>query len=174
LRQDDAVTYPAHWEGDVVLADGGKVHVRPIEPSDAERLRRMGSRLSPDTVYLRFFSHVTLSDRDIERLTTVDHDDRVALVALVDDEMVGVARYSRLEVPTDAEVAVVIEDAHQGRHLAPLLLERLTAAARERGIERFCAVVMPENRRMLHVLLGLVPTAERHLSDGYVELSWPT
>jgi RimJ/RimL family protein N-acetyltransferase len=168
------VTYPAHWEGDVVLPDGGKVHVRPIEPSDADRLRRFASRLSHDTVYLRFFSLITLSDQDVERLTTVDHDDRVALVALVDDEMIGVARYTRLAVPTDAEVAVVIEDAHQGRHVAPVLLERLTQAARERGIERFCAVVLPENRRMIHVLLGMVPTAERHLSDGYVELSWPT
>jgi len=168
------VTYPAHWEGDVVLPDGGKVHVRPIEPSDAERLRRMGSRLSPDTVYMRFFAPITLSDADVERLTTVDHDDRVALVALVGDEMVGVARYTRLETPTQAEVAVVIEDAHQGRHLAPALLERITVAARDRGIAQFCAVVLPENRRMLHVLLGLVPTAERHLSGGYVELSWPT
>jgi RimJ/RimL family protein N-acetyltransferase len=174
VRQDDAVTYPAHWEGDVVLADGGKAHVRPIEPTDADRLRRFGSRLSPDTVYMRFFSIVTLSDRDIEHLTTVDHDDRVALIALVDDEIVGVARYTRLTAPTDAEVAVVIEDAHQGRHLAPVLLERLSAAARERGIERFCALVLPENRRMIHVLLGMVPTAERHLSDGYVELSWST
>jgi hypothetical protein len=55
-----------------------------------------------------------------------------------------------------------------------VLLERLSAAARERGIERFCALVLPENRRMIHVLLGMVPTAERHLSDGYVELSWST
>ena len=168
------MTYPAHWEEDVVLPDGGTVHVRPIEPSDADRLRRFASRLSPDTVYLRFFSLITLSDQDVARLTTVDHDDRVALLALVDGEMIGVARYTRLAVPTDAEVAVVIEDAHQGRHVAPVLLERLTQAARERGIERFCALVLPENRRMIHVLLGMVPTAERHLSDGYVELSWPT
>ena len=166
--------YPAHWESDVELPDGGHIHVRPIGPDDGDRLRAMAGRLSPDTVYMRFFSMITLSDRDVERLTTVDHDDRVALVALVGDEMVGVARYSRLATPTEAEIAVLVEDAQQGRHIAGVLLERLTAAARERGIERFCATVLPENRRMLHVLLGLVPDAERHLADGYVELSWHT
>lgn len=166
--------HPGHWESDAVLPDGGTVHVRPIRPSDAERLRRMATRLSRDTVYFRFFSVSTLSDSDVERLTTVDHDERVALVALIDDEMAGVARYARLSTPTDAEVAVVVEDAQQGRHLGPVLLERLTVAARERGVERFCATVLPENQRMIRVLLGMVPTAERHLADGYVELSWPT
>ena len=167
------MSYPAHWEADVVLADGGTVHVRPITPEDGDRLRAMSRRLSPDTVYMRFFSMITLSDYDVERLTDVDHVDRVALVALVDDDMVGVGRFTRLPSGTEAEVALVVEDAHQGRHLGPLLLERLTEAARERGIERFTASVLPDNRRMIEVLLGMAPDIERHLADGYVELSWP-
>ncbi|HUR51306.1 MAG TPA: GNAT family N-acetyltransferase [Mycobacteriales bacterium] len=166
------MSYPAHWEGDVVLPDGGPVHVRPIRPDDGPRLRAMAARLSPASVYSRFFSMITLSDRDVTRLTTVDHDDRVALVALVDDEMVGVARYARLDPRTVAEVALIIEDAHQGRHLGPALLQRLQAVARERGVERFCADVLPENRRMVEILLGLAPDMERHLTGGYLELSW--
>jgi len=172
-RHDGRVTYPAHWEADVVLADGGTVHVRPITPEDADRLRAMHARLSPDTIYMRFFSMVrTLSARDVERFTTVDHVDRAALVAVLRDEMIGVVRYARTG-PAEAEVAVVVEDAHQGRGLGPVLLEHLAAAGEERGIERFVAEVLPSNTRMIQVFRSAGYEVERHLADGYVELSYP-
>ena len=167
-------TYPSHWEADVVLTDGGTVHLRPITPLDADRLRAMHSRLSPDTVYMRFFSMVrTLAARDVERLTTVDYADRVAFIALLRDEMVGVVRYDRTPGTSEAEVAIVVEDAHQGRGLGPVMLEHLAAAGEERGIERFCANVLPSNRRMLEVFRSAGFEVERHMSDGYVELVYP-
>src|SRR4051794_23030220 len=46
--------YPAHWEADVVLADGGTAHVRPFKPADADRLRAFYSRLSDESIYFRF------------------------------------------------------------------------------------------------------------------------
>ncbi len=166
--------YPRHWESDAVLADGGTVHLRPITPDDAERLRAFHSRLSPDTVYNRFFTMVrTLPARDVERFTTVDHDDRAAVVALLRDEIVGVVRYERLPGTHDAEVAVVVEDAHQGRGLGPLLLEHLISAAREREVERFVADVLPSNRRMLEVFRSVGFEITRAMADGYVELFFP-
>jgi acyl-CoA synthetase (NDP forming)/RimJ/RimL family protein N-acetyltransferase len=168
------VSYPAHWEADAVLGDGGTVHLRPITPDDAELLREFHSRLSPETVYNRFFTMVrTLSARDVERFTTVDHDDRVAVVALLQGRIVGVCRYDRAPGAPDAEVAVVVEDAHQGRGLGPLLLEHLTAAARQRGVERFRADVLPSNRKMLNVFRSAGFEIDRELADGYVELSYP-
>ena len=168
------MTYPSRWEADVVLADGGTVQLRPIRPDDADPLRAMHSRLSPDTVYMRFFSMVrTVSAREVERLTTVDYDDRVAVVAVLRDEIVGVTRYDRLLGTADAEVAVVVEDAHQGRGLGPLLLEHLAAAGEEQGIERFVANVLPSNRRMLEVFRTAGFEVERHMADGFVELVYP-
>ena len=81
-------------------------------------------------------------------------------------------RYSRVR-ETDAEVAVVVEDAHQGRGLGPVLLEHLSAAAQERGVERFTATVLPNNRRMLDVFTSAGFEIQRHLADGYIELSYP-
>ncbi len=168
------VAYPAHWEADAVLSDGGTVHLRPITPDDADRLRAFHERLSPETVYNRFFTAVrTLSARDVERFTRVDHDERAAVVALLRDQIVGVVRYARLSDPGSAEVAVVVEDAHQGRGLGALLLEHLTAAARERGVERFVADVLPSNRRMLAVFRSAGFALSRELADGYVELTYP-
>jgi acetyl coenzyme A synthetase (ADP forming)-like protein len=143
---------PEHWASDVVLVDGGTVHVRPIEPADGPALVAFHGRLSPDTVYSRFFSvKPTLSDAEVERFTHVDHDARVALVAELGDRLVGVARYDRTADEREAEVAFVVADEHQGRGIATVLLEHLAAAARERGITRFVAETLPGNRRMLEV-----------------------
>jgi acetyl coenzyme A synthetase (ADP forming)-like protein len=145
-------TWPEHWVSDVVLVDGGTVHVRPIEPADGPALVAFHGRLSPDTVYSRFFSvKPTLSEAEVERFTHVDHDARVALVAELGDRLVGVARYDRTASDREAEVAFVVADEHQGRGIGTVLLEHLAAAARERGITRFVAQTLPSNRRMLDV-----------------------
>ncbi|MFP5370000.1 MAG: N-acetyltransferase family protein, partial [Actinomycetes bacterium] len=120
---------PAHWEADVVAADGGTVHLRPIRPSDAEGLEGLMERSSDQTRYYRFFGPMKrLSERDLHRFTHVDHDARVAFVVLLGDQVVAVGRYDRLPGTTDAEVAFLVEDAHQGRGLGSVLLEHLAAA----------------------------------------------
>ena len=164
--------YPARWEADVVLRDGGTAHLRPIRPDDADRLRRFHSRLSDDTIYNRFFTlYRELSDRDVERFTIVDHVGRAALVATVGGELIGVVRYERME-PDRAEVAFNIEDAHQGRGLGTVFLEHIAAAARERGISRFVADVLPANRKMLRVFSDAGYVVDRAVDDGVVRLAF--
>ncbi len=163
--------YPAHWEADVVLADGGTAHVRPIRPADADRLRAFYSRLSPESIYFRFFGpRPRLSDREVTRFTTVDYESRVALIATIGAEMVAVIRYDRTG-PGEAEVAFLVEDAHQGRGVASVLLEHLAATARERGIERFVADVLPANMKMMGVLRQAGYTAESSFADGVVRMT---
>ncbi len=164
--------YPAHWEADIVLRDGGTAHLRPIRPDDADRLRRFQSRLSDETIYFRFFSlYRDLSPKDVERFTVVDYHDRVALIATIGDEMIGVVRYERID-KSSAEVAFNIEDAHQGRGLGSIFLEHIAAAARERGISRFVADVLPANRKMLHVFEEAGYVVDHEFEDGIVRLSF--
>ena len=76
--------YPLQWEADVLLADGGVVHLRPSGPADADAIRAMHGRSSSKKLYLRYFSAVsTVSDRQIEFFADVDHDSRVGLVAVL-------------------------------------------------------------------------------------------
>jgi acyl-CoA synthetase (NDP forming)/RimJ/RimL family protein N-acetyltransferase len=167
------VAYPDHWEADVVLADGGTAHLRPIRPDDADPLREFYARLSPESIYFRFFSpRPTLSERDIERFTHVDHVDRVALIATIGEAMVAVVRYDRIPRERDtAEVAFLVEDAQQGRGLGTILLEHIAGAARERGVGRFIADVLPENRRMGRVFRDAGYVAEQRFEEGVLRLS---
>src|SRR5439155_21772564 len=90
------------------------------------------------------------------------------------DELIAVARYERLGAGSpEAEVAFVVEDAHQGRGLGPVLLEYLAAAAAEEGISRFVAEVLPSNAPMLGVFAAAGYSVDRRCADGVVHLSFP-
>ncbi|MEY2457310.1 MAG: hypothetical protein QOK06_2404, partial [Acidimicrobiaceae bacterium] len=139
---------PERWESDVVTADGATVHVRTIRPDDAERLLAFHARQSAESIYFRYFSpHPRLSPAEVAHLTEVNFQDRMAFVAVVDDELVGTARYDRWPDRDEAEVAFFVDDENRGRGLATILLEFLAAAARESGVATFVAHVLPSNRR---------------------------
>ena len=164
--------YPAGWEADVVLRDGGTAHLRPITPDDSAALARMHEAQSPESVYLRFFAPMPrLPQRDLDRFVNVDHRDRVALIMLIGDDIIGVGRFDRLS-DTDAEVAFNIADAHQGRGVGSILLEHLAAAARESGIQRFTAEVLPQNRSMLQVFQAAGYEVTRGFDDGVVAVKF--
>jgi len=137
---------------DVVLSDGTTAHVRAIRPDDADALRAFHSRLSPESIVLRFFGpHPRLSDAEVERFTHVDGADRLALVAERDAQLLAVARYDRSPSSDEAEVAFVVGDAFQGHGLGTLLLQHLADAARSHGIHHLVADTLSENFRMLNV-----------------------
>ncbi|MCU1356564.1 MAG: CoA-binding domain protein, partial [Acidimicrobiales bacterium] len=164
-------TYPARWEGEVVLSDGGTMYVRPIRPDDAQGIVSFHERQSPESIYFRFFSpRPRLSSRDVERFTHVDYVDRMAFVGLLGDDLVGVARYDRHRARSDAEVAFFVDDDHHGRGMATVLLEYLAAAAREVGISGFTASVLPQNRKMLGVFTQAGFSAKSHFEQGVIEV----
>jgi acyl-CoA synthetase (NDP forming)/GNAT superfamily N-acetyltransferase len=172
MQPESAGQYPEHWEADVVLRDGGTCHLRPIGPSDGQRLRDFHGRLSAQTIYFRYFApYPELSDRDVQRFTHVDHDQRVAIVATVGGEIVGIGRYDRVS-DTEAEIAFTVRDDHQSRGLGSVLLEHLAAAARERGIDRFVAEVLPANNKMIGTFQRAGYTVAQEMADGVVRLAF--
>ncbi|PRY18411.1 GNAT family N-acetyltransferase [Kineococcus rhizosphaerae] len=171
------VGYPTRWEADVALRDGGTAHVRPIRPDDADAVAAFHDRQSEESRYFRFFAPMPrLSRRDLTRFTQVDHVDRVALVATVGQDIVGIARFDAAPVrpgrPRSAEVAFNISDAHQGRGLGSVLLEHLAAAARERGIRRFTADVLPSNAKMIGVFREAGFEVRQGYADGVLDVSF--
>lgn len=165
--------YPEYWEADVVLRDGSTGHLRPISPDDADAVQAFHMRQSQNSIYLRFFTYKSsLSAKELRRFTEVDHVGRVAFVVTRGQDIIGIGRYDRLDNPDEAEVAFNVSDAYQGRGLGSILLEHLAAAARENGIRRFTAEVLPENRKMITVFAEAGYEVERRFDDGVVELNF--
>jgi GNAT superfamily N-acetyltransferase len=139
----------------VILADGGRILVRPLLPSDRDELAERYLELSPEARRLRFFNAPDrLSARLLDYLMDVDGPDRCAFVAqAIDDEGtpgVGLARYVRSRDDARlAEAAVTVLDAYHSRGIATALLRRLADHARDHGITTFTASVMWENRQLL-------------------------
>lgn len=148
-----------------MLRDGRTARLRPITPDDAERLVAFYEEVSAQSKYFRFFAPMPhLSDKDVARFTQVDHRERVAFVLTVAERIIAVGRYE-LTNPGEAEVAFLVQDAHQGRGIGQLLLEHLAQAAREHDIHRFVAEVLPDNQRMLQVF----HEAGYQVTDGWDE-----
>jgi GNAT superfamily N-acetyltransferase len=156
------------------LRDGSAVDVRPISPDDRDHLVESFERLSPQSRYRRFFSPVaSLSERQLDYLTDVDHHDHEALVAVEPGGgIVAVARYVRTSPPSVAEPAIVVRDDWQGRGLAGLLLDVLADRARSEGIDSFIAPVLAENRSAIR-LFERLGDATTHRDGTEVELTIP-
>jgi succinyl-CoA synthetase alpha subunit/GNAT superfamily N-acetyltransferase len=162
------------WASDVVLGDGGTAHIRPIRPTDAPALAAFHRRQSAESIYRRYFSpKPSLSDADLAHFTNVDHVDREALVVERLGEFVGWASYERWAGRDDADAAFMVDDEHQGKGIATLLLEHLAAIARSNGIVRFTAEVLADNRPMLAVFSRAGWPVERRFDSGVVDLDFP-
>ena len=164
-----AAAPPVPALGEIVeLANGATVTVRPIELTDAFRLRRMFDRSSPETVYHRFFAPIpTPRDEMLVHISAVDHETREALVAVASDgELVGIAQYEGRPGADEAEVAITVEDAWQGSGLGTELLLRLGKLGARRGLVAFTAIVMGENSAAVRFLKRLSPDATVRLEHG--------
>ena len=171
--EQDVPAAPRHWEADVLLRDGRAAHIRPITRDDGDLLVEFYARVSDESKYYRFFSPMpNLSPRDVRRFIQVDHADRVALVLTLSGRMIAVGRYDVVK-DGEAEVAFLVEDQHQGRGIAQLLLEHLAQAARERGIQRFTAEILPDNSRMIQTFRDAGYRIVSEYEDGVLSLDFP-
>jgi GNAT superfamily N-acetyltransferase len=99
-----------------------------------------------------------LTSQELEYLTEVDGVNHVAIGVtrtLPDgrEEGIAVARVIRLpDDPETAEPAIAVIDAYHGQGLGTILLARLVAAARERGVKRFRCEFLADNRKIRALL----------------------
>ena len=142
-----------------MTCDHEHVVLRPFEASDRERLVRMFDRLSPSSVYRRFFTIFPKLDGPVlAHLTAVDHVDHESVVAVLGDEIVGLAGYDRRAGERDtAELSVLVEDDCHRRGLARRLLRDVTRRARDQGVTRVTVSMLTENQPALGLLRSIEP-----------------
>jgi acyl-CoA synthetase (NDP forming)/RimJ/RimL family protein N-acetyltransferase len=156
---------------DVILRDGSALRLRSPQAEDEAAIKAFFDTLAPDSRYMRFHG-VGRTDTVSRDYAHADGDTRVALLARLGDRVVAVAGYDRLNEPGVAEVAFAVADDMQGRGLATRLLEQLAEVAGERGVRRFDAEVMSDNRRMLGVFssAGFDVRRETAFGEAHLEL----
>ena len=164
----------ARRDASVVLADGETVLVRALRPADAPALAAFHLRQSPESNYRRFFSaKPVLTPTELRHFTDVDMVGRAALCVERHGEFIAWASYERWPGRDDADTAFMVDEAHQGKGIATLLLEHLAAIATSNGIERFTAEVLAENRAMLSVFARAGWPLQRTYESGVIEVDFP-
>ncbi len=134
-----------------LLTDGTTIEIRPARPDDLDAVRDMHEKLSPDSLYLRFFSmSPSAAEREARRLCREPAPDHAALLALLDGELIGCGSSECDDPPSQsAEVAFTVADDMHHRGVGMLLLDHLISLARSRGLHAFTAETLSENAPML-------------------------
>ena len=157
-----------------LLTDGGTVEVRPAQRQDFEAVRALHAAMSPDNMYLRFFSMSPgAAEQEARRVCREPDSEHAALLAWQDGRVVGVGAYEPTAKPGVAEVAFAVPDDVHGRGIASLLLEHLVWQARQRGLAAFTAETLAENSAMLRVFADAGLPAKRRIAGETVELTFP-
>jgi GNAT superfamily N-acetyltransferase len=159
----------------IKAGDGAQLYVRHIRPSDKEMLANGWLELSPRSQYRRFLApKPVLTKGDLRYLTEIDGNDHVALVAVCLDDpsrLVAVARYVRLaHDPDAAEVAVTVADHMQGKKIGKQLGVLLADEARGRGVKRFTAALLAENRPALRLMATMTDRLVSHIDQGVTDV----
>ncbi len=152
--------YPAHLRRQWAMPDGSVVTVRPVRPEDAGLERAFIASLSPQARRMRFMAgEGEVPPSLVARMTQIDYDREMALVATVVDGgvecQIGSARYARLPDGVSVEFAVVLSDAWQRRGLGRRLMAAIIDSARVGGARSMAGDVYADNTGMLAMMKAL-------------------
>jgi acetyltransferase len=159
----------------VRLQDGLRVAIRAIRPADRVLLEESRGRFSDESMRRRFLSpKPRLTGVELRYLTEVDGQNHYAVVAVPLDDLdaiIAVARFVRLpEDPLTAEAAIIVADEYHGRGLGKRMAHQLADAARDRGIRRFTASMLTDNKPALALMRTLSDRLDSHYEQGYREV----
>jgi acetyltransferase len=147
--------YPAQYISAITLSGGALITARPIRPEDEPQMVRFHQGLSEQSVHFRYFGLLNVESRTAhERLVRTcfnDYDREIALVAECDKEIIGVARLIKGHGTNEAEFAILIADAWQGKGIGTELLKLLVTIGREEKLQRITGHILAENTTMLEV-----------------------
>lgn len=148
--------------------------MRALQPSDVPLVAAMSATLSAESLHRRFFVGTPSIPRALlQQLTTLDHDQHEAVIALAWGQIVGLAQYSRLAGTDRAELAVMVADAWQHNGIGSSLVTHLAELAAARGIRAFDAAVLHDNEPARHAVARLWPGASSVDTEDYLEFRLP-
>lgn len=177
MNTDRIITTQDAAVEELFLKNGEKIEIRAIRKDDLGRWISFVSGLSNRTKYLRFHSLPKLTAEDAQKFCSVDHFNNFAVVALVAEKaehrIIAIGRYSRLNAGNTAEVAIVIDDSHQGLGIGGKLMETLINVARKNNIGIFEADILAENTGVIRMLKKHGVDFTGHFQSGVCHIRFP-
>jgi acetyltransferase len=153
------------------LRDGTEVCLRPLRPEDEPMLHDLAAHMNPQDLRLRFFTPVHgLTHTIAARLSQLDYDRELAVLAELDGSALGVVHFFADPDKLRAEYAITVRSDWKGRGLGYLLMTRLIDIARQRGVGELVGEVLRENEPMLQMCRELGFTVSSDLVDPGVML----
>ncbi len=152
----DKVAYPEELERYDTLKDGTQIFFRPVKPTDEPALSEMLYSLSNQSVHTRYFTYtMTFPHKDVQKLTNIDYRNDLAIVGVVPsptgEDIVAISQYFLDPKTQAAEVAFIVQDEWQQKGMGTFLMDYIAQIARQRGVRRFYAKVLPANKPMLAI-----------------------
>lgn len=170
--------YPKELETSVILPDGRTFQIRPIRPEDEPVLQTLFSGLSADEIRMRFLHSMrTLSHSQAARLTQIDYNREMALVIAAPEDAREQELYAHVQLLSDpdnerGEFSILVRRDISGKGFGRMLMQRIIAYARSRGIKEIFGNVLNENRPMLRLAEALGFTSRfDHESPGSLIVS---
>ena len=161
------------------LRDGTQVVIRLARPEDAEGVADMHARSSEATRYQRYFTPHTDWREDQLRRVAGGHRGATLVAVNWRGDIVGLGNVfpDRPDETSTAEIAVIVEDAWQGRGLGGRLLKHLVDLARRQGFDEVLALVLASNTGMVRLLerldLDWTRSTDPDLGASIVRLTAP-
>ncbi len=160
----------------VVLKSGAWITLRHAVAADAAQLVQMHLRLSPSSRYQRYLRPHNPGLGEMEELCRLARGIGEAFVAESDDpemHIVGLIYYIRDSYPQDhrAEFGITVEDGFQGGGLGRAMLDHMLKHARFSGVHLMEANVLPQNKKMLHLLDTCGRPLHRSLSPEFITVT---
>ena len=161
--------YPKHLETTALARDGTPIALRPVRPDDEPLLQDLFAHMSREDQRLRFFAPMReLSHSLAARLSQIDYDREMALIAQHDGITIGIVRYFADPDRLRAEYAVAVRSDWKGRGVGYLLMTRIVEVAQEAGIGELFGEVLHENKPMLDMCRTLGFSLIANPSDATV------
>ncbi len=173
FSRENSENYPESLEIVKSFKPDLDLKIRPIKPSDEDKMRELFYQFSDEAKYLRYFSKVSsMPHKNMQKYVNIDYDKTLSIVGVLEtgniQKIIAEARYSYYENDDTYEMAFIVDEEYQGRGIAGFLFEYLQNIAKVRGIKQICASVLYENSRMIKVFKGGSVKPEINVEEGVI------